>query len=126
MKGNTFMKNETCVIEGCTNHAPYADYCHTHYVRNRKTGSPQAERSVRRYQKGGSTGKCLYCERPAETRKMCRKHYSRTQIHGDPNHERKQRELCREIVDGNLCGKPATAHFKCRYHYDKARREITQ
>ena len=68
------MKNEFCVIEGCSNKAPYAELCHTHYQRLRKTGSVDADVKVRSYIKGGVVGPCLYCESPAVTKGMCMKH----------------------------------------------------
>jgi len=116
-------KNEVCVIDNCDNHAAYAELCHAHYQRRRLTGSVNAEQEVRSYMKGGSQGTCLYCERPASSMNLCMKHYARVHLHGNPYHERKQRALCEVLVDGEPCGKSATAHLKCRYHYDKARRE---
>lgn len=116
------MKNEFCVIEGCSNKAPYAELCHTHYQRLRKNGSVDADVKVRSYIKGGVVGPCLYCESPAVTKGMCMKHYFRVMKWGDPNKGRSPRALCEVVVDGEVCGKSAVAHRKCRKHYDAERR----
>lgn len=102
-------KNQTCLIDGCTNPAKCRGWCMKHYTKFHTTGDPLKMKRVPYGEAECSVeGCCLLAKENA----MCAKHAQRVRRYGDANYvtpEQVRREHSREA---NLRPAKATSYRK--------------
>jgi hypothetical protein len=108
--------SELCTVPPCNRPAVTRGWCHTHYLRWRRTGDVQAERPIG----GAGDEACTVdaCSGEVYARGLCEPHYRRKRRTGDVDAERPvgaavERELC--AVPS--CENTATERGWCHGHY---------
>ena len=83
-------RRRVCSVQGCQALASKAKLCGAHYLRLRRHGSVDADRSVRGH---GASCRVSGCDRPYHGRGLCDRHYQRWRKHGStdrrPSHRAK-------------------------------------
>lgn len=83
------MQDRTCSIDGCerdaSGHAGGGrGWCPTHYMRWRRTGSPDTGGPIQRQTGTGHPCPIPECSRPVVARNLCERHYRRLKRYGSP------------------------------------------
>lgn len=76
-----------CAVEGCDRYGAKKDFCHAHYERVKRTGSPGSA-PIRRRDSQWGAGLCSVegCDAAYFCKGMCSPHHRRLKMYGDPLH----------------------------------------
>lgn len=113
------MPNTTCSIDGCERKVQARGWCATHYMRNRKHGSPHANFAPKRTVKPP----CLAdgCELISRGwHGYCATHYTRVKKHGDPTIDK--RATGRKVCIIPECAGLVEGHGLCSKHWTRNKR----